>query len=223
MTTIKGIVFDHDGTLINSLPQVIQATQEVLELFEFERLSEQQIRHSMVLATTERLALNAGCPEDLELGAKMAEVWFDIADSLALAETHAYDGIHGLVQKLHQLQFKQAVLSNNRGSLVRKILANRDLIEYFPIVLGEEDVPEPKPDVRGLQSILRAWELEPEEVLFVGDSASDIGAAERAGCQTLGVTWGAHTREELEPMMWDTLVDTVEEALGTILRLQQVS
>jgi phosphoglycolate phosphatase len=190
-----------------------------LEQFQFKKLSDHEIRHSMVLATTERLALNAGKPDDLELGGRMAEVWFEIADQLALVETHAYDGIHGLVQKLHQLGLRQAVLSNNSGILVRKILANRNLIEYFPIVFGEEDVPEPKPDARGLQSILRAWQFEPDEVLFVGDSASDIGTAERAGCQTLGVTWGAHTRKELEPMMWDTLVDTIDEALEAILRL----
>lgn len=217
---VQGIVFDHDGTLINSLPQVIQATQQVLEQFEFERLEDHEIRHSMVLATTERLALNAGRPEDLELGAQMAEVWFDIADRLALDETLPYDGIHDLVEKLQQQGLRQAVLSNNRGSLVRKILASRHLIEYFPIVLGEEDVPEPKPDPRGLQSILRAWQLMPEQVVFVGDSASDIGAARQAGCQTLGVCWGAHSREELEPMDWDHLVDDVDEVLETILHLR---
>ena len=211
MSSISGIIFDHDGTIINSVPQVIQVTLEVLEQFNFKAISEEQIRHSMVLATKERLAHSAGCPEDLKLGAEMAEAWFKRADQLELDHTVAYDGIHEMVSDVSK-DFKLSVLSNNRGSLVRKILRKQKLSQYFSIIFGEEDISAPKPDGRGVESILRTWELEAHQVLFVGDSASDIGAAKAVGCQTLGVCWGAHTREELEPMEWDTLVDTVPQA-----------
>jgi len=219
MSKLTGIIFDHDGTLINSLPQVVQSTLEILEQFSFPALSETEIRHSMVLATTERMAFSAGQPENLELGARMAERWFERADQLALEKTEVYEGIHHLVRELHQSGLKLAVLSNNRGSTVRKILSNRQLIEYFPLVYGEEDVPETKPQPHGVQAILRAWDVAPEQVLFIGDSASDIGAAKSAGCKDLGVCWGAHTREELEPMQWRHLVDHASEALHYIRTL----
>lgn len=212
MSKISGIIFDHDGTLINSLPQVIQSTQEVLDKFGFPRLTEEQIRHSMILATTERMAFSAGQPENLKLGREMAGAWFERADQLALDHTEAYEGMHDLVKYLHESKVKLAVLSNNRGSLVRKIMAERELMEYFPIAFGEEDVPKTKPDPSGVEMILQCWGMEPSDVLFIGDSSSDYGAAKSSGCRDLGVCWGAHTRSELEPMGWEYLVDTVSEA-----------
>ena len=59
--------------------------------------------------------------------------------------------------------------------------------------------------------------LLPEQVAFVGDSSSDLGSAQAAGCVSIGVTWGAHPRSELEAAPWDHLVDTMDE-LNALLR-----
>jgi len=205
MIPVDLVVFDHDGTLVNSLPVVVEASNEVMAAFGYEGKSWAEIVAGMVHPTGPRLGLLAGTL-DLAIQKNMARLYGELAlRSSELAEL--YPGIEGLLTDLKGLGLPLAVLSNSEGIFVRTILERLDVDRYFFRLTGEEDMPAPKPDPRGLRRILELAGCEPQRAVYVGDSRTDLETARAAGLQAIGVTWGAHVRVELEDLGFDALVD----------------
>ena len=199
------VVFDHDGTLVNSLPVVVEASNEVMATFGFERRSRAEIVAGMVHPTATRLGLLAGTL-DPAIRKDMARLYGELAlRSSELAEL--YPGIMSLLRDLKGLGLPLAVLSNSEGIFVRTILKRLEVDKYFFRLTGEEDMPAPKPDPRGLQRILELAGCGPRRAVYVGDSRTDLDTARAAGLQAIGVTWGAHPRVELAALGFDALVD----------------
>ena len=205
MIPVDLVVFDHDGTLVNSLPVVVDASNEVMAAFGYERKLRAEIVAGMVRPTAPRLGLLAGT-SDLGIQKKMARLYGELAIRYSkLAEL--YPGIEGLLRDLNGLGLPLAVLSNSEGLFVRTILERLKVARYFFRLTGEEDMPAPKPDPRGLHRILELAGCGPQRAVYVGDSRTDLETARAAGVQAIGVTWGAHPRVELEVLGFDALVD----------------
>jgi phosphoglycolate phosphatase len=214
MIPVDLVVFDHDGTLVNSLPAVVEASNEVMAAFGFEPRSRAEIVAGMVHATAPRLGLLAGTL-DLAIQKHMACLYGELALRFSeLAEL--YPGIEGLLRALKGLGLPLAVLSNSEGIFVRTILERLDVDKYFFRLTGEEDMPAPKPDPRGLQCILELAGCGPQRAVYVGDSRTDLKTARAAGLQAIGVTWGAHPRVELEDLGFDALVDEPSQLLALL-------
>jgi phosphoglycolate phosphatase len=208
------VVFDHDGTLVNSLPVVVKASNEVMAAFGYDCKPEAEIVAGMVHPTAPRLGLLAGT-SDLGIQEKMARRYGELAiRSSPLAEL--YPGIEGLLKDLKGLGLPLAVLSNSAGIFVRTILERLDVAKYFFRLTGEHDMPAPKPDPRGLQQILELAGCGPRRAVYVGDSRTDLETARAAGVQAIGVTWGAHPRVELEDLGWNALVDDPSQLLARL-------
>jgi phosphoglycolate phosphatase len=112
-----------------------------------------------------------------------------------------------LLQEMHARGLRQAMLSNNQGRFIRRILAAHQLDTWLEPIFGEEDVSAPKPGGEGILAIVGAWRVAPGEVLLVGDSRADAGAARAAGAPSVGVTWGTHRRDELIEAGFDHVID----------------
>lgn len=205
MISVGLVVFDHDGTLVNSLPVVVEASNEVLAAFGFERRSRTEIVAGMVHPTAPRLGLLAGV-FDCAIQKDMARLYGELALRFSeLAEL--YPGIEGLLRDLKGLGLPLAVLSNSEGIFVRTILERLEVDKYFFRLTGEDDMPAPKPDPRGLHQILELAGCGPQRAVYVGDSRTDLETARAAGLKAIAVTWGAHSRVELEALGFDALVD----------------
>jgi len=212
MSSVVLVVFDHDGTLVNSLPVVVRASNEVMEAFGYERKPAAEIVAGMVHPTAPRLGLLAGTV-DLGLQQKMARRYGELAMRFSeLAEL--YPGIEGLLADLKGLGLPLAVLSNSEGRFVRGILERLNVAKQFFCLMGEEDMPAPKPDPRGLYRILELAGCDPWRAVYVGDSRTDLETARGAGLRAVGVTWGAHPRVELEELGFDALVDEPSQLLA---------
>jgi len=164
--------------------------------------------------TTPRLGLLAGT-SDLGIQKKMACLYGELAlRSTELAEL--YPGIEGLLWDLKGLGLPLAVLSNSEANFVRTILERLEVARYFFRLTGEDDMPAPKPDPRGLHRILELAGCEPRSAVYVGDSRTDLETARAAGVQAIGVTWGAHPRVELEELGWNALVDAPSQLFALL-------
>jgi phosphoglycolate phosphatase len=208
------VVFDHDGTLVNSLAAVVQASNRVLSAFGRGPRPAAEIVAGMVHATAPRLGLLAGIT-DPGVQKEMAGFYGDLAlRSSELAVL--YPGVAEMLIAIEGRGFSQAVLSNSTGAFIRSVLDRLGVASRFISLVGEDDMPAPKPDPRGLLAILRSAGYELSRAAYVGDSRTDLQTARAAGVRAIGVTWGAHPREELEGLPFDLLVDSPSELVAEL-------
>ncbi len=205
------IVYDHDGTLVDSIAVVEAATNATLRARGFATCTRSQITRGMVLHTAERMGHHAGVAEPA-LQRAMAQDFY--AQALVQVDrATAYPGIATMLGRIRTLGIPQGLVSNNQGIFVRACLPRVGLMPYlYPgAVLGEEDMPAPKPDPRGVLAVLRTLDADPARSWYVGDASTDLHLARAAGMTAIGVTWGTTPRAQLATMGFDALVDAPEQ------------
>jgi phosphoglycolate phosphatase len=215
---VRGLIYDHDGTLIDSIDLVVEATNAALADAGFARVTREGIMRGMVYPTVARMGHHAGSEDDA-LNSEMARRYYAEAWRIGATAARPYPGVRELLEAIRRLGLPQAMLSNNQGDFIRQIMTAHDLAELLDPILGEEDVSEPKPSAAGILEIARRWGFSPREVLLVGDSSADAGAARAAGCPSVGVTWGTHSRANLASAGFDRLIDRPDELPALIATL----
>jgi phosphoglycolate phosphatase len=209
---IRGLLYDHDGTLIDSIELVVAATNHALASAGLSMASADAVRRGMILTTLKRMGHHAGS-DDARVQADLAARYYAEAWRLGATSAHPYAGVRDLLERAHALGLRQGIFSNNEGRFVRMVVAAHGLDRWIDPVLGEEDMAAPKPAPDGILEIARRWGLALSELVVVGDSRVDAGAAQAAGCRSIGVTWGTHDRAALQDAGFDRLIDHADELL----------
>jgi phosphoglycolate phosphatase len=187
---------------------VVAASNAVLAGHGFATLPGAEIIQGMVLPTAPRMGAHAR-QEDPLLQRRLAEEFYRQAHALT-GLARGYDGIAQVLDTAHGLGIRQGVVSNNQGALVRRLLAQAGLDRCCELMWGEEDVPAPKPDPRGITAAATALGGL-AGCVFVGDGITDVLGALAVGMPVIGVTWGIHPRAEMEAMGFDLLVESAAE------------
>lgn len=206
------VIFDLDGTLLNTLGDLRAATNHALEVRGLPPHSMEEIRQ--FIGNGIRLLICRAMPE----GTPEAEIDAALDDFKAYYAAHIhdrtvpYDGIPQLLTALKKRGIKVAVLSNKIDS------ASQQLIEYFfpektDVVFGEHVGVPRKPDPTSCRMVMQQLGVQPEQVLYVGDSGTDMQTAKNAGLYAVGVTWGFRSKEVLLKYGADVLVHRPEQIL----------
>ena len=211
----QAVIFDLDGTLLNTLGDLRAATNHALEVRGLAPRSMDEIRR--FVGNGIRLLICRAMPE----GTSDAEIDAALDDFKAYYAAHIhdrtvpYDGIPQLLTALRKRGIKVAVLSNKIDS------ASQELIGYFfpgktDVVFGEHVGVPRKPDPTSCRMVMQQLGVQPEQVLYVGDSGTDMQTAKNAGLYAVGVTWGFRSREVLTENGADVLVDHPEQILRIV-------
>ncbi|MEE0325326.1 HAD family hydrolase [Butyricicoccus sp.] len=206
------VIFDLDGTLLNTLGDLRAATNHALEVRGLPPHSMEEIRQ--FIGNGIRLLICRAMPE----GTPEAEIDAALDDFKAYYAAHIhdrtvpYDGIPQLLTALKKRGIQVAVLSNKIDS------ASQQLIEYFfpgktDVVFGEHVGVPRKPDPTSCRMVMQQLGVQPEQVLYVGDSGTDMQTAKNAGLYAVGVTWGFRSKEVLLKYGADVLVHRPEQIL----------
>ena len=206
------VIFDLDGTLLNTLGDLRAATNHALEVRGLPPHSMEEIRQ--FIGNGIRLLICRAMPE----GTPEAEIDAALDDFKAYYAAHIhdrtvpYDGIPQLLTALRKRGIKVAVLSNKIDS------ASQQLIEYFfpektDVVFGEHVGVPRKPDPTSCRMVMQQLGVQPEQVVYVGDSGTDMQTAKNAGLYAVGVTWGFRSKEVLLKYGADVLVHRPEQIL----------
>lgn len=214
----KLVIFDLDGTLLNTTEDIAAATNYALALYGYPTHTSRVIK-SFVGNGINKLferALPEGYKSEEEV-LKIRAAFIPYYNEHGADFTMPFEGMVELLYTLQRLGIKLAVASNKYEQ------ATKALIEtFFPeidwcAVKGQREGVPTKPDPTIVDEILAAAEItDRSEVMYVGDSGVDMQTAINAGLDAIGVTWGCRSREELESFKPMAVVDKAEEIFNLI-------
>jgi len=206
-----GIVFDLDGTLIDSRLDIANSANHALAAHGFPTLSVSEISTyvgdgaRLLLARAARLEPNAP-PLDALLATFIAYYTEHPTDHTLLLP-----GAHEALAQLGELRLPLALCTNKPRVIADRVLANLRLPAAFRVVVGGGDLPKNKPDPLPLLHIAERLGLSPTELVMVGDGAQDIGCAKAAGAHSVGVEGGIQGQELLLESQPDILLQSLFE------------
>ncbi|MBR5250120.1 MAG: HAD family hydrolase [Bacteroidales bacterium] len=208
----KLVIFDLDGTLLNTVGDIAAATNHALQEHHYPTRSEEEIR-SFVGNGINKLFERA-LPE----GHKTQEDILQIRSSFipyynahGTEKTVPFPGIPELLEYLQEQGAQLAVASNKYEQATRSLVAHYFPQIRFTAVLGQREGIPVKPDPFIVHEICATAGADLSEVLYVGDSGVDMQTAIHAGVDVIGVTWGCRPRTELEKFQPNWVVDQAAE------------
>lgn len=205
---IEAVVFDLDGTLVNSRTDITNSVNHALKGVGLPLISAGEIGEHVGRGVTNLVRSVLGAPHHRLFKRTLALFKKHYAEHL-LDYTTLYPGVSETLQALVPL--KMAVLTNKPTDYSVRILEGLRVNHYFAFVLGGDALPVKKPAPDALLMLAGRFGLVPERILMVGDSMIDMEAGKNARARTCGVTYGFGTRRELEASGADYLVDAIGE------------
>ncbi|MCL3779237.1 HAD family hydrolase [Prolixibacteraceae bacterium JC049] len=204
----RGVIFDLDGTLIDSIEDLANAMNTVLSNHNLPTHTVPTYKE-LIGNGIKRLVKESLPKKYQEEGAFDALVteMYEIYKENCLIKTKPYDGINELLDLLEKKQIKYAILSNKADAFCKSMVADIFSNRKFEMVMGTTDEAFKKPHPRGVFAICEKWNMKPEEVIFLGDSAVDIKTAQNSGTYGVAATWGFKSKEELVTANPDALIN----------------
>ena len=215
MTTVKAVIFDLDGTLVDTLDDLTDANNYALKQLGFPGHAPQEYR-MLIGAGSRELARKALPPDRADLTDTLLEMILDRYKDHCLDKTLPYPGIRELLSELSRRNIRLAVLSNKPDYLTKHIAIDIFGSDCFEIVRGHLDGTPTKPDPTSVLGILEEMELSRADVLYVGDSGTDMATATAAQLASVGVSWGFRDRQELQDTGAGHIIDRADELLDLL-------
>ena len=215
---IKAVFFDLDGTVLNTLPDLINITNTTLRELGYPERTDDEIR--MAVGNGMTLLLKRSLPEGVEASPEIHAHMKANYMKLQNRYTAEYEGTSGLLRALHEAGLKTAIITN------KPFEAAKDVSEHFfgelmDLAIGVRDGAKVKPDPGTTFEAMEKLGLLPEEVIYVGDSDTDIETAKNAGIPCLSATWGFRGREFLLEHGATRCIDRPEEILEYVLSMNK--
>ena len=211
---IKGIIFDLDGTLLYTLDDLTDALNLALEEYGFRQLSVQEVKANIGNGVSRLVKDSLPDDVDEETFKKALERNKENYNRLYLNKTKPYQGISETLQTIQNKGIKIALNTNKAQLLSENLMKNIFPEINFIKVVGDDFVSPKKPDPSGVYKILETFELNKDEVIYVGDSAQDMLTAYNAGIKSIGCLWGFRDRKTLEENNATYIINKPEEILN---------
>jgi phosphoglycolate phosphatase len=211
------VLFDLDGTLLDTLADIANASNAALATLGFPRHPVEAYRYFVgegieVLA---RRILPENHRSDSDVAASLAAINREFGAGL-LVETRPYDGIPELLSRLAHKSVKLAVVSNKPHEFVLRSVAAHFESGRFSTVLGQRKNVPIKPDPAIALEAARLLSVDPGQCLYVGDSGIDMRTAVNVGMYPVGVLWGFRDADELLATGAKTLIKKPSELLALL-------
>ncbi|WP_417777848.1 phosphoglycolate phosphatase [Stutzerimonas xanthomarina] len=217
-------MFDLDGTLMDSVPDLAAAVDKMLMLLGREPAGIARVRdwvgNGSTVLVHRALAgqlQHEGVADEL---ADEALALFMQAYSGGHELTTVYPGVRECLDWLRERDVKLAIITNKPAQFIEPLLEEKGLTGYFQWLVGGDTLPQQKPDPAALFYVMDKADVVPEESLFVGDSRNDVRAAKAAAVPCVALTYGYNHGESIADEQPALVLDDLRELVASVSGLR---
>jgi pyrophosphatase PpaX len=208
---ITTILFDLDGTLIDTNDLIIQSYLHTLEKYFPNKYKREDVLPFMGPSLVDVFG-----PMNPEKSEEMIQTYRDFNISNHDLLVKEFDGVYETVKTLKEKNFKLGIVTTKMSNVVKMGLKLSKLDEFFEVVVAVDHVKKIKPDPEPLLLALEQLGSVPGEALMVGDNYHDIVGGKNAGTKTAGVAWSLKGREFLESYQPDYMLEKMHDLLPIV-------
>ena len=212
--TLPAILFDLDGTLIDTIELILSSARHAFEEWPVRPTDEEWVRGIGTPLVQQLRAYAANDDEVALLLARYRRYQNEHHDRL----TRCYDDVPDVISALADRGHQMAVVTSKASPIAHQSLAFVGLDHFFPVVVGYDDTARHKPDPEPVRVALSRLGVSPDDAVFVGDSPHDILAGNGADVMTIAALWGPFDRETLADARPDHFIECIAELPGVLNR-----
>ncbi len=205
---LKLILFDFDGTIADTFAETVAIFNLFAQKYNYRRVEAEELEHCKGMNVWELMKFlripKHRIPFLLKKG---RSILHDKLESIQI-----FDGIPQFILKAQENGIDSGIVTSNSRKNVEHFLKLRSLDGISFVRSSSKLLGKP----REFRKVLRKYKLKPENALYIGDECRDIDAAKEAGIPVVAVTWGYNSRESLERMNPEYLIDNSEALLATL-------
>lgn len=218
--TYNAVLFDLDGTLVDTSPGFIRAFQQLLVAHDQMPMDDDSIRET--ISDGARTTIRQGWSHDLSNSAVdgIRLQFLDLYEQLPSLDVAPYPGVPALLSQLKQQGIKVGVVTNKTQRLAPQVLKEAGLTDFIDLLICPEDLKQIKPDPEGILLAIKRLTLDPLRTLYVGDHKKDVDTAIAAGVTSIAVAYG-FIPESDHPRLWGAhhIAEQPEDLQHLILNL----
>ncbi|KRF19455.1 HAD hydrolase-like protein [Paenibacillus sp. Soil787] len=209
---VKHILFDFDGTLVDSRALLVKLYNEMAVQYQFRRIRDQDLALLRSLSISERVD---------RLGVPVLQIPKLVTAGRQLYQEnirtlHIVPGMKEVIARVSSQGMKSSILSSNSEVNIRQILKNNKLDGAFKEIISAKHIFGKHHSIR---KVMKQWGTSPSRMIYVGDELRDIEACRKLGVPIVAVTWGYDSQQLLLSGKPDYLVNSPGELLKTLLSL----
>ncbi len=220
MTKLSALLFDLDGTLVDSAPDLSHAVNHTLAQLGIPGKTDQEVMTYIGDGMKTLLERATGFSSDADL-ARAAEIFRPYYLEHCMDRTTLYPGALETLE--HFKTQSMALVTNKPVAMTEKILARFGISKYFKSVVGGESTPKKKPDPEPVLKALSDLKAEASQAIMIGDGPTDMEAGRKAGTQICAVTYGYRSREELKKLNPNYMIDHLNELKSIVRAIHESS
>jgi len=213
MNKFKLVIFDWDGTVMDSVPKIVTCLQNTAKQLGIDIPTEQQAKDVIGLSLVK--ATEALFPAHLHLNDELVAGYKAQYRELDVTPTPLFADVETVLNQLSDAGMQLAVATGKGREGIDRLLKESDLGKYFVNIKCSDDAKtKPSPDM--LEQILREQDIAKHDAVMIGDSQLDMAMANAAGIACIGVSFGAHSKAQLEQHTPLCVVDSYQQLLHVL-------
>lgn len=210
------IIFDFDGTLINSIPDLTLAVNKMLFSYNLLPLTVEQVTPfigngamPLVKRALEYTMPNKNISEQLLKEA--FEIYFSAYREVTCDKTFLYPGVLDTLKLLNNKGYKMVICTNKPFHFIEPILNKLSMTHFFKLWIGEDSLTQKKPSAAPLLHLAQEMDVAIQKCIMIGDSKNDILAAKNSNMESIGVSYGYNYNENIADYNPTQVVDSFRE------------
>jgi N-acetyl-D-muramate 6-phosphate phosphatase len=187
---ISGVLFDLDGTLVDTVPDLARALNSLLARHQQPTLPVARIREVVTFGCAGLIPLGFNISTDHLRYPQLARDFLALYENDISQESRPFEGITTVLDALNHAKIPWGIVTNKAEHLARKVVTELGLMPDCACLIGGDTTPFSKPEPEPLYAACRLLERSPEDCVFIGDSPLDIEAARRANMPSIAALYG---------------------------------